>query len=41
MLDFEPEEDLLATLLGDDGEDTLDRIIREFGEDDSDNEFPQ
>ena len=41
MLDSEPEEDLLAMLLGDDGEDTLDRIIREFGEGDSDNEFPQ
>ena len=41
MLDREPEEDLLAALLGDGGEDILDKIIRDFGEDDSEDEFSQ
>jgi hypothetical protein len=41
MLDWEPEGDLLAALLGDGGEDILDKIIRDFGEDDSEDEFSQ
>ena len=41
MLDWEPEEDLLAALLGDGGEDILDKIICDFGKDDSEDEFSQ
>ncbi|KIM83096.1 hypothetical protein PILCRDRAFT_69854, partial [Piloderma croceum F 1598] len=38
MREREPEEDLLAALLGANGEDVLDRIIQDFGDDDSDND---
>ena len=36
MQDEVPEEDLLATLLGGNQEDTLDKIIQAFGKDYSD-----
>jgi hypothetical protein len=36
MQDEVPEDDLLATLLGGNQEDTLDKIIQAFGQDDSD-----
>ena len=36
MQDEVPEEDLLATLLGGNQEDALNKIIQAFGEDDSD-----
>ncbi|KIM84074.1 hypothetical protein PILCRDRAFT_68420, partial [Piloderma croceum F 1598] len=38
MQEREPEEDLLAALLGNDGEDSLDKIIQDLGESDSDSE---
>jgi len=38
MQEREPEEDLLAALLGNDGEDSLDKIIQDLGESDSDGE---
>lgn len=38
MQECEPEEDLLAALLGNDGEDSLDKIIQDLGESDSDGE---
>ena len=41
MLDRGPEGDLLAALLGDGGKDILDKIIRDFSEDDSEDEFSQ
>lgn len=36
MQECEPEEDLLAALLGNNGEDSLDKIIQDLGESDSD-----
>ena len=36
MQEQEPEDDLLAKLFGDDGEDAMDRIIEQFAEEDSD-----
>jgi hypothetical protein len=38
MQEREPEEDLLAALLGDSGEDSIDKLIRDLGEDDPDGE---
>lgn len=38
MQEHEPEEDLLAALLGNDREDSLDKIIQDLGESDSDGE---
>jgi hAT family C-terminal dimerisation region len=38
MREREPEDDLLAALLGDEGEDSMDRLIRNLGEDDPDGE---
>ena len=38
MREQEPDDDLLATLFGEDGEEAMDKIIRYLAEDDSDGE---
>ena len=36
MQEQEPQDNLIAMLFGDDGEDAMDRIIQQLAEDDSD-----